>query len=63
LKDSLSWLARNQTWWDGHWEAYSLNNRHHNPFSNVSGFMDDAATAYAVLALTQADVEPSAATA
>ncbi len=63
VKESLSWLARNRTWWGGHWEAYSLNKRHHNLFSNISGFMDDAATAYAVLALTQGEAERSGVTA
>ncbi|MGB6875847.1 MAG: hypothetical protein WBD87_07405 [Candidatus Acidiferrales bacterium] len=56
VKDGLSWLIRNQNW-SGHWEAYSLNKRRLNPFSNVSDFMDDAATAYAVLALTEADAK------
>jgi squalene-hopene/tetraprenyl-beta-curcumene cyclase len=55
VKRGLAWLVQNQTWWGGHWSAYSLNVRRRDPFSNVSGFMDDAATAYAVLALTQAN--------
>lgn len=49
----LSWLASNQNWWTGGWSGYSLNHRHHDPFSMVSQFMNDAATAYAVLALTE----------
>jgi squalene-hopene/tetraprenyl-beta-curcumene cyclase len=53
LVAARSWLVGNQSWWDGHWAAYSLNKRRHNPFADVSRFMDDAATAYAVLALTQ----------
>jgi squalene-hopene/tetraprenyl-beta-curcumene cyclase len=56
----LLWLARNQTWWNGDWKAYSLNKRRLNPFANPAGFMDDAATAYAVLALTQANLQPQA---
>jgi squalene-hopene/tetraprenyl-beta-curcumene cyclase len=62
VKDGLSWLVQNQSW-GGHWEAYSLNKRRLNPFSNASGFMDDAATAYAVLALTEADAKQDSATA
>jgi squalene-hopene/tetraprenyl-beta-curcumene cyclase len=58
VERGLSWLIRNQSAWGGHWSAYSLNRRRHNPFSDVSRFMDDAATAYAVLALTQAKSEP-----
>jgi squalene-hopene/tetraprenyl-beta-curcumene cyclase len=53
VKRGLTWLVRNQSIWNGHWVAYSLNKRRHNPFSDVARFMDDAATAYAVLALTQ----------
>jgi len=54
IKKALDWLVANQTWWGGHWDSYSLNKRRHDPFSNVSQFMNDAATAYAVLALTRA---------
>jgi squalene-hopene/tetraprenyl-beta-curcumene cyclase len=57
LKNGLSWLARNQTWWGGHWEGYSLNARHHNVLSPIADFMDDAATAFAVLALTQSEAK------
>jgi squalene-hopene/tetraprenyl-beta-curcumene cyclase len=61
VERGLSWLVQNQSW-GGHWDAYSLNKRRLNPFSNPSSFMDDAATAYAVLALTAADA-PHATTA
>lgn len=63
VKRGLSWLVQNQRW-GGQWRAYSLNKRRLNPFSNPSSFMDDAATAYAVLALTEANApRPAAASA
>lgn len=54
VQRGLAWLAQNQSWWTGHWSAYSLNHRRRDPFATVSKFMDDAATAYAILALTDA---------
>jgi len=52
VQRGLSWLRRNQEIWEGQWLGHSPNRRRHNPFSMVARFMDDAATAYAVLALT-----------
>jgi squalene-hopene/tetraprenyl-beta-curcumene cyclase len=50
---ALGWLAQHQEPATGMWSASSLN-KLRDPASNVGKFMSDAATAYAVLALTGA---------
>ncbi len=71
VERGVTWLVRNQagpggSWFKGHeafWAARSLN-KWRNPWSRIGRFMSDAATAYAVLALTESSrAEPSLASA
>jgi hypothetical protein len=52
LRRSLTWLEANQSHWNGRWSTESLN-RHHGFWEESGHFMDDAATAFAVLALVR----------
>jgi len=55
LKSALSWLTANQNKTEGSWKSFSLNkNKEHHLSPETALFMNDAATAYAVLALTNA---------
>jgi squalene-hopene/tetraprenyl-beta-curcumene cyclase len=54
LQLGLTWLASNQNKTEGFWLAFSLNkNEAHHLSPGTARFMNDAATAYAVLALTE----------
>jgi squalene-hopene/tetraprenyl-beta-curcumene cyclase len=54
LQQGLAWLANHQNKTDGFWLAYSLNNNEEHHISpDTARFMKDAATAYAVLALSE----------
>jgi squalene-hopene/tetraprenyl-beta-curcumene cyclase len=53
---ALAWLAANQSKTEGNWPSSSLNNnKEHHLSPDTALFMNDAATAYAVLALTEAE--------
>jgi squalene-hopene/tetraprenyl-beta-curcumene cyclase len=52
LGKALNWLQHAQDTEQGYWPGYSLN-KHVNPASGMGRFMNDAATGFAVLALTR----------
>jgi squalene-hopene/tetraprenyl-beta-curcumene cyclase len=56
LKRGLAWLTANQDKTEGSWPGYSLNKNKENHISPETAlFMNDAATSYAVLSLTDAN--------
>lgn len=58
LRRGLAWLASNQNKSSGSWPSYSLNkNIEHHISPETALFMNDAATAYAVLALSEAKLQ------
>jgi squalene-hopene/tetraprenyl-beta-curcumene cyclase len=58
LKRGLSWLMSNQNAAEGFWPASSVNKQRHMS-SDTGLFMSDAATAFAVLALTKSQQAPN----
>jgi squalene-hopene/tetraprenyl-beta-curcumene cyclase len=58
LQRALVWLGQHQSAWGGNWSAASLNHRHGWREGTVGHFMNDAATAFAVMALTRASQPP-----
>ena len=58
LKRALAWLTEHQNRTAGFWPSYSLNKNEANHISpETARFMNDAATAYAVLALSESSAQ------
>ena len=57
MSRALAWLVKNQDPSSGRWPSTSLN-RERDPTSERGLLMADAATGFAVLALTHADLSP-----
>jgi hypothetical protein len=57
IERALSWLQKHQSFWTGGWSAESPN-QHRGLMGQAHHFMDDAATAFAVLALSAAEAAP-----
>jgi hypothetical protein len=58
LQRGLAWLLNNQNTVEGFWPASSVNKRRHMS-SDTGRFMSDAATAFAVLSLTESQRNPN----
>jgi len=58
LQRGLAWLLNNQDSAEGFWSASSVNKRRHMS-SDTGRFMSDAATAFAVLSLTESQRNPN----
>jgi len=60
LQRALHWLEHHQGFWTGRWSAASLNRHHGLREGTIRRFMDDSATAFAVMALVRARGAPPA---
>jgi squalene-hopene/tetraprenyl-beta-curcumene cyclase len=58
LQRGLRWLEHHQSFWNGRWTSASLNRAHGLREGTIRHFMDDAATAFAVMALARAQAPP-----
>jgi squalene-hopene/tetraprenyl-beta-curcumene cyclase len=56
MQKGREWLLRNQNRIDGFWPSYSVNKKR-DPKTDIGKFMTDAATAFAVMALTDPQLQ------